>query len=331
VFTLRGLRPGSSYYYVVRATDEDGAQTISPVNGPLTLPTLEILGTGKSTDGHFAALVAVPVGTTALAWSADGFRHTQSFAGGVHTRAAIVAFAGDITAFGPLAAGTYGLQVQITASNGTVRSSIRDLHYDPTSSRAFTDVPFPAQSPAAQAIYALAGRGIVNGYNDGSGRFGPDDPVLRAQAAALDARALGWDSEQGNSDFSDRGDIDASLWNDVRVLADRNVARGFGDGSFDPTGTVTQGQWLSLIARAMVAKGLWQNQPDTGCLPGTPATGQDRQDLVNYCYYLPDLPTLVQASGYTAPATRSLVAVLLWRAVAWSEGLTNGMTLGPLP
>ena len=66
--------------------------------------------------------------------------------------------------------------------------------------------PFPdvaANDPANGALAELAARGIIRGYD--SGAVGPDDPILRAQMAALIARTVGYTDQPGNP-FTDRCD-----------------------------------------------------------------------------------------------------------------------------
>ncbi len=76
----------------------------------------------------------------------------------------------------------------------------------------------------------------MRGYEDSC--FGPSDAVLRAQMAALIARAMVWDSEVRGNLFLDRNGIDDGLWQAVGILAGRGVERGYPDGTFDPTGAV---------------------------------------------------------------------------------------------
>jgi hypothetical protein len=185
----------------------------------------------------------------------------------------------------------------------------------------FSDVDPHSTSPYATAIYALAQRGILNGYNDSSGRFGPLDPILRAQVAAVVVRALGWTGNQGHTNFSDQGTVDNELWNSVRVLADRSVARGFGDGTYRPTAPVAQVQVISLITRAMVNAGDWQNQPAASTLyPDVPASSGARTDLATYTFYAGTVPfaTSAAAGGWTnwsQPANRQEVALVTWNAL----------------
>src|SRR5262249_38214743 len=147
----------------------------------------------------------------------------------------------------------------------------------------------PTGNGASAAIAALAARGIIRGYEDGT--FGPDDPVLRAQMAALIARAIGWDGEDWGNPFPDRGPVDDDLWRNVGTLARYGVARGYQDGTYNPTGDVLYAQVASIITRAMVTQGRWTFQPDDPALyPNVPADSGHRQDLTTYIHYAGALP-----------------------------------------
>jgi hypothetical protein len=192
--------------------------------------------------------------------------------------------------------------------------------------KTFTDVDPNSTSPYAVAIYALAQRNILNGYNDG--RFGPLDPLIRAQAAAVVVRALGWSGDQGRSNFSDQGTIDNELWNSVRVLADRGIARGFGDGTYRPGSPVAQAQVVSLITRAMVNKGYWVNQPDADTLyPDVPMSSGARTDIVTYDHYVGYISYAANkgAGGWTnwsKASDRQGVALIVWDALQHTDPAT---------
>jgi subtilisin family serine protease len=189
----------------------------------------------------------------------------------------------------------------------------------PPSAPTFGDVP-PGH-PYYAAITALARLGIVRGYADG--RFGPDDPIRRAQAAALIARAMGWDAEVHDIPFTDRctlveGCIDDALWRNVGTLAHHDVARGFPDGTYRPFESVTHAQAISLIARAMVAQGWWVAQPDDPALyANVPAGSGHREDLATYHYYVGAAPGTAPAQAWAdwdAPASRGWFAQALYQA-----------------
>jgi hypothetical protein len=178
----------------------------------------------------------------------------------------------------------------------------------------FTDLG--AGDPAYTPVRELAARGIVRGYDDG--RFGPGDDLLRAQAAALIARAMGWDTENWGNPFTDQGSVDDNLWRNIGTLNHYGVARGFGDGTYQPTATVTHAQFISLVTRAMVAKGYWTLQADDASrFPSVGASGH-RQDLITYQFYVGGFPVLTEASSAAAwfgPASRGWTARTRWAAL----------------
>jgi uncharacterized repeat protein (TIGR02543 family) len=179
----------------------------------------------------------------------------------------------------------------------------------------FPDVP--PSHPAYEAISQLAARGIIRGYQDG--RFGPQDTTLRAQMAALIARAMGWDGEDHANRFPDRGSVDADLWRNVGTLAFYNVARGYQDGSYKPTNPVLYAQTISFITRAMVAQGYWQQQSDDPALyPNVPASSGHRADLATYVTHAGAVPGTSQTVGWgnwDRPSSRSWFAQALWQAL----------------
>ncbi len=187
----------------------------------------------------------------------------------------------------------------------------------------FTDVP--TNSAAAEAIAQLAARKIIRGYD--ATTFGPNDPVLRAQMAALIARAMGWDADAASNPFPDQNGVDADLWRNVAVLAQRGVAKGYADGKggtyYDPTGQVLHAQTISFITRAMIAQGSWQAQPIDARLFGGVLNGTGHeQDVSTYISYtqalggIPDYPTSGAFADWNKPATRGWFAQALWTALS---------------
>ena len=190
---------------------------------------------------------------------------------------------------------------------------------------AFGDLAPDARTndPIAQ----LAARGIIKGYGDGS--YGPADPILRAQMAALIVRALGWDGAAGGpTPFDDRDGVDAELWRAIGQLATRGIARGYGDGTYRPRDPVLHIQAISFVTRALIAARAWQAQPDDPRLfPEVTAASGHRTDLVTYLHYLGTLPGLAPGATWAGPdgwegsATRAWFAELLWRAL---DGIGRG-------
>jgi VCBS repeat-containing protein len=178
----------------------------------------------------------------------------------------------------------------------------------------FSDLP--AGSPAYVAVRELAARGIIRGYGDG--RFGTDDPLLRAQVAALVARSMDWEFEDWGNPFTDQGMVDDNLWRNVGTLNHYNVARGFGDGTYRPIETVNYAQFISLITRSMVAKGYWTMQPDDASRFQSVGNSGHRQDLITYQFYVGSFPELTEnssAQAWFSPASRSWTASALWAAI----------------
>ena len=173
-------------------------------------------------------------------------------------------------------------------------------------------------SPYLTAIIELSSRGIIRGYGDGN--FGPRDNTLRAQMAALIARAMNWDLEDHGNGFTDQNGVDGDLWRNVGTLAFYGVARGYRDGTYDPTGKVLYAQVISFITRAMVAKGYWEMQEDNaGYYPNVPPDSGHRQDITTYVHYVGAVPGTAQLNGpfpnWDQPSTREWFAEALWRAL----------------
>lgn len=171
---------------------------------------------------------------------------------------------------------------------------------------------------AYAAIVQLGGAGVIRGYGNGS--FGPNDTTLRAQMAALIARAMGWDAEDWGNGFSDRAGTDANLWRNVGTLAHYQVAMGYGDGTFGPHDKVLQLQAISFITRAFVARGWWAAQTDDPELyPSVPASSGARGDLATFAFYTGALPGTTSTAAdwpeWSTPATRAWFALALQQAV----------------
>ena len=180
---------------------------------------------------------------------------------------------------------------------------------------SFSDLP--AGQPYTRPTIELAARGIIRGYGDG--RVGPQEQALRAQMAALIARAMGWGDESWGNFFTDQGVVDIDLWRNVGAIAHYSVAFGFGDNTFHPVDPVLYSQSISFITRAMVQKGYWASQPDDPALyTNVPASSGHRQDLATFVHYagaVPDYPTTGPFGMWDQPATRGWFTRALWQAL----------------
>lgn len=182
---------------------------------------------------------------------------------------------------------------------------------------AFPDVP--AGASYAEAVQQLSASGIIRGYADG--RFGPANPLLRAQAAVTIVRAMQLANQQPSQNFTDQGSTDDESWKAVRILADRAIARGFPDGTFQPTGTLTRQQALSFISRSMVARGVWAAQDGSANVYPDVAS-EHRADVATYQRYVGGVPQGRPGNpmGATTVASRGWYAETLWKALKLTRG-----------
>ncbi|HEY8597571.1 MAG TPA: S-layer homology domain-containing protein, partial [Thermomicrobiales bacterium] len=175
---------------------------------------------------------------------------------------------------------------------------------------------FPDVSSAMSCdtpIRQLITFGVLRGYPDGT--FGPHDPLLRAQAAAILVRGANWSSENPQRTFSDQGSTDDELWRAVRILADRDVATGFPDGTFGPAEPLSRQEALSFVTRLLIALGSWQQQ---GGQPFGDVAESHASDVGTYLHYVGAIPQ-VEAGSTTLGA--GVTADRCWYAEAFWGGL----------
>ena len=96
------------------------------------------------------------------------------------------------------------------------------------------------------AIEALASRAIINGMGDGT--FAPDESMTRAQFATITVKALGL-TPKANGSFTD---VKGADWFApyVGTASAYGIVNGLGDGTFNPTGTITRQEAATMVARA---------------------------------------------------------------------------------
>ncbi len=124
--------------------------------------------------------------------------------------------------------------------------------FNPPGAKFFTDI-----KPGFWAwrnIEAVAAHALVSGYKDGA--YHPEYAVTRDQMAVFLARGLaGSDAgvpapPAGTQSFSD---VPPTHWayRYIEYCKSQNVAGGYKDGSYNPTGTVTRAQMAVFLARAV--------------------------------------------------------------------------------
>ena len=108
--------------------------------------------------------------------------------------------------------------------------------------RGFDDA---ATSLYADQINTLAVYGMLSG--DGTGRFHPGHALTRAELATMLANALNVEATR-SAGFSD---VAEGTWYapSVDAMAHLGFMQGVGDGRFDPDGTLTQEQLITVLGR----------------------------------------------------------------------------------
>ena len=278
---------------------------VAPAAGTAYVPGQSYTLTGGATDPQDGTLA-----DARLSWQIL-LRHNE------HTHPALGPIGGNAIAFTAPAhdEGQNWLEIRLTATDaqGIGTTTVRALALGGTS---FNDLA--PSDPGYAAISDLAAEGIVRGYGDG--RFGAGDISLRAQMAALIVRALGWQDAATENPFPDRGAVDDELWAAVATLNARGIARGYEDGTYDPTGPVLHIQVVSFISRALVAAGRWAaaTEDDPALYPNVRIAASDRLDLVTYVHNvgaLPDRPANANWDDWNTPASRGWFARVLAQAL----------------
>lgn len=127
----------------------------------------------------------------------------------------------------------------------------------------------------AEAIRWAADRGYISGYPDG--RFGVNDPVTRAQTAAIFYRAAGSPAASVTSRFSDVQA--AAYYAQAAVWAEnRGLIAGYPGGRFGVNDPVTRQQLVTILWR-------WAGSPDaaTGDYTDEDTISAYAQTAVDWC------------------------------------------------
>ena len=96
------------------------------------------------------------------------------------------------------------------------------------------------------AISTLSSMGIVKGHTDGT--FAPDDPITRAEFAAIAARFDDKNTDT-SSDFSDI----ASHWakDEIGIAANKGWINGYPDSTFRPDQYITRAEAMTIVNRVL--------------------------------------------------------------------------------
>lgn len=107
-------------------------------------------------------------------------------------------------------------------------------------SGAFSDVP--PEAWYSEAVGTLSGIGMINGYEDGS--FRPDNPITRAEFAAIATRFASVTG--GGTVFTD---VPSGYWAERNIAAasDCGWINGYGDGTYGPVDYITRAQAATIV------------------------------------------------------------------------------------
>jgi hypothetical protein len=213
------------------------------------------------------------------------------------------------------AAGTAAIVAGAAPASPVPASPAPVIPAAPAAVESFPDVP--PDYWARPFVEALAKRGIAVGSPDGS--FRPDEPVTRAEFAALLQKSFDQQESQGTIAFTD---VSADFWASPSIDAavKQGFMKGYPAGNFQPNKQISRLEvLLSLV------NGLGLPRPDkpeevvtmfkdSAQIPqwAVPATGTAAESniVVNY-------PSLDQLKP-DQPTTRAEVAALIYQALVAS-------------
>ena len=120
---------------------------------------------------------------------------------------------------------------------------------DPAGAAAFVDCS--AGAWYAEAVAWAASQGLMTGYDDGTGRFGPEDELTREQLAAVFWRAAGEPAADADlSVFPDGDSTSAWALEPVEWAVETGLLKGYDDtGELDPAGDLTRAQAATVFFR----------------------------------------------------------------------------------
>lgn len=174
----------------------------------------------------------------------------------------------------------------------------------PTVTSGLTDFASVRHQDAVAALMQL---GLVSGIQqaDGTHAYQPDASIDRASMAKLVSMAVTLTDEEDISGTTSFTDISSSWAKDyIQFCADKGILAGAGDGTFNPTGTVTGQQTAKMLLAAMGVEGL---------------TGADWAQNTDAAAQAAGLYDGIDAD-MTAPLTRDDAAQLICNALTASDG-----------
>ena len=161
----------------------------------------------------------------------------------------------------------------------------------------------------AEAAAVLDGMGVFKGYEDGS--FKPTGDITRAEVATIIYRIYTGDVAKSDKSglyatYNKFSDMTGAGWaaGYIGYCANAELVKGYPDGTFKPSGKITGYEVLAMILRAV---GYDKNGEFSGA--------DWALNVAKYAEQLGILKNVAKTTNLGAPATRELVAEMLFRAI----------------
>ena len=160
----------------------------------------------------------------------------------------------------------------------------------------------------AEAVAVLNGMGVFKGYEDGS--FQPKGNITRAEVSAIVYRVYTQDVKDAKASmyatYNKFSDMAGAGWAQgyIGYCANAELVKGYPDGTFKPSGNVTGYEVLAMILRAV---GYDKNNEFSGA--------DWALNVAKYAESLGILDNVDKSTDLSAPASRELVAELLFQAI----------------
>ena len=161
----------------------------------------------------------------------------------------------------------------------------------------------------AEAVAVLNGMGVFKGYEDGS--FKPENNITRAEVATIIYRIYTGDVAKNDKSglyatYNKFSDMAGAGWaaGYIGYCSNAELVKGYPNGTFQPSGNITGYEVLAMILRAV---GYDKNGEFTGA--------DWALNVAKYAEQLHILDNVAKTTNLGAPASRELVAEILFRAI----------------
>ena len=161
----------------------------------------------------------------------------------------------------------------------------------------------------AEAVAVLNGMGVFKGYEDGS--FKPENNITRAEVATIIYRIYTGDVAKNDksglyASYNKFTDMAGAGWaaGYIGYCSNAELVKGYPNGTFQPSGNITGYEVLAMILRAV---GYDKNGEFTGA--------DWALNVAKYAEQLHILDNVAKTTNLGAPATREMVAEILFRAI----------------